>query len=506
MYIRILITVITIVTAFYFIIFKDYKIPIMCYGCESPEGLSKILFKCVVDTSKDSSLCKTATEINNLNNTKEKSKEITKSVFLELTKGIPDTIKKDLEVIFKKISEFTKNVLSIINNLTGNFFKFLKDTFSKIKEVVIQTATEFYNYILKPILDFFINEIIKPFKELASQLINHFKKIGESIKQAIQQFTGFVIDIGKFIMGTIEKIPIEIRKFMNTITNEMKKIINPVINFVRSLNIPIIIEEVVNFVRKIMNDIVNGINEYLVEPVKEVVSDKLEQASYFIKDKYQEIKIQVDNFLSILMIPIQEAVNFILFAGSAIVSSIIYFINEILHFDKIVVIIKDSIKTAKLTIGIIIDVIKEKILDPILDAFNSLKYLVSNFLRTVVGNIKRMFKTIINNVRLIFVKISEYLYKIGNFIFKNVSYISYHYIAGIVNKIIPFDIPTTIKINLFIFMFLGIFLLQFRSFFSNLEDNVILLLITLAIFTPMYFGFKSREIINLVNDELSKKT
>ena len=215
-----IVLVLVVVTVISIIIYK-YKLPLICYGCESPEGFSKYIFRCVNDTSQDSDLCKISNAIDQ--GTEGISKEfdkitiISRSVFKQLSQDIPDTIKNALSNIINEISGLISSLTVDITNLPENFIKFLNNAYSSMPEIYIKTRDELYTVVLKPIMDFLSEGIIKGISAIITQLMSFKQIVSDAISNTISKVTGVFVDLKNEIIKPLENLPKSLEAFINQI-------------------------------------------------------------------------------------------------------------------------------------------------------------------------------------------------------------------------------------------------------------------------------------------------
>jgi phage-related protein len=215
-----IVLVLVVVTIISIIIYK-YKLPLICYGCESPTGFSQYIFKCVNDTSQDSDLCKMSKAIDSgtegISREFDKITIISRSVFKELSKDIPDTIKTALTNIIDQISGLISDLIADIQNLAKNFTTFLNNTFSSIQNMYIRTRDELYNIILKPIIDFISGSIITPISTIITQLMSFKDIVSNAISGTISKVTGVFTDLKNEIIKPLKDMPKSLEAFINQI-------------------------------------------------------------------------------------------------------------------------------------------------------------------------------------------------------------------------------------------------------------------------------------------------
>ncbi len=224
---------ITLVCAILFAIAK-YKLPILCYGCEKPVGFSRYIFRCINDTSDDSSLCKISSAIDT--GTLEIMEDvdqiviITRAVFHELTTNIPATIKAVLSTIINKVEGVAQEIIKNLTELATNFGSFIENAFMDIKNEVITVASDIYNRIIQPVIDFISSNIINPISDLIALLIQFKDIISSGITQIVSDATGHFVKLGEDIVGVIGAIPDGIEFLINQLIDGLNFVVGSAVD------------------------------------------------------------------------------------------------------------------------------------------------------------------------------------------------------------------------------------------------------------------------------------
>lgn len=216
-----------------------YKIPIICYGCETQEGLSALFFQCVIDTSKDSEMCRISTTIDNISGEVGKvGGKITGAITHELGK-LPATIQVAYDNVMKVITDILTFIKTNMLFLKDQIVGFIDEAYKKVQTAIITTWEGFYNAIIEPIVNFIDSSIIKPILKAIQALKDLQALIKRSIVGAYNQVTGQVIWLKDQLINVIADLPKHILAFVNIIIDLINKAIegtvkgiNTAINFI----------------------------------------------------------------------------------------------------------------------------------------------------------------------------------------------------------------------------------------------------------------------------------
>ena len=329
-----------------------YKIPIFCSECEKPRGLSRHLFRCVVDEDK---LCSVSHE---LNSAKDYSinfamwlkdvvvNEIPAAVLKEIQKfyellqpikealrsmigkiqGIFDIIKKEF------IDKVTKVFTDLIENIT-NMFKNIKDgtvnmanliyqsidnirhnAIIKINDAITLIQAKIKEKILDPITDVFtqigsvFQKISDFFSSIASKILEPFYKIIDSLAGlciSIKEINFSVCPFG-FLWGIYDGIKDGITKAFDAILapltepfkavkiiiDDVKRKINEGINTVKTF-----IETQFNTIKKYITDAFEPIKTFFKE-IGDKIYNMYTKTKDFITDKLTELKDKIIKFFT----------------------------------------------------------------------------------------------------------------------------------------------------------------------------------------------------------------
>jgi phage-related protein len=211
---------IALVVVVFAILIFTYKIPIICYGCESPEGVSKYIFRCINDTAKDSEMCKISKNIDLLKkDISDQTSLITNAVLREITVELPDSIRVAIKKIIDQVSSIVAKIMEGVSEIRDKILGFISKAFEEVKNVVITSAEEFYKIIIQPIIDFINLLIISPITMLIQKLVEFKELVATSIEVSVKEVSGIGIKLKNEINGAIVKIPKSIEKFINIIVD-----------------------------------------------------------------------------------------------------------------------------------------------------------------------------------------------------------------------------------------------------------------------------------------------
>lgn len=195
-----------------------YKIPLVCYGCEEPGAITSLFFKCIIDTSKDSELCKITGNIDDLPaQITETGRRVTNAVVKEVTENIPKTIKIAYDNLMKEIEKIVKLIMENLDNFKVKVFEFIKDAYEDVKDVAIKSKDALIEKIIKPIMVYLTRFIVEPIKNLIQMLIDFKELLASTIQTAVKDITGVVVDLKNNLVNVISSIPKYIEEFINAI-------------------------------------------------------------------------------------------------------------------------------------------------------------------------------------------------------------------------------------------------------------------------------------------------
>jgi hypothetical protein len=262
-----------------------FKLPIVCYGCETPQGISKHIFRCINDTTENSEMCKVSRSIDRaIDQSAEKVRVITKAVFDELTISIPNAIKNTLNDLLDKISGLGNDIKNTIIDLYSKFTGFLSNTFTQIKSVVIKTLDQFYATIIKPIMDFISVQIVQPITQAIAMIVSFKEVVKIAITNAIRDVTGVMTSFTSKIIEPIMQIPKGIEYFINLLIrglNTMVKggvdVLNTSINGLLT-GVEVIVNAITGGINKVISGLTSGINtavNAVSQPIVNVINEIL---------------------------------------------------------------------------------------------------------------------------------------------------------------------------------------------------------------------------------------
>lgn len=195
-----------------------YKIPLVCYGCESPSGVSAMFFQCVVDTSKDSELCKISKNIDNLPaQIVDTGQRITTAIVQEVTENIPATINVAYNNLLNEIKKIVKLIMDNLDNFKVKVMEFIQIAYEEVLDVAIKTKDDLYKFLIDPIIKFISDYITTPIGILISKLVEFKDLIARSIETASKEMTGVVLNLRDNLINAISSIPKYLEDFLNVI-------------------------------------------------------------------------------------------------------------------------------------------------------------------------------------------------------------------------------------------------------------------------------------------------
>lgn len=515
------------VIAISYLIYK-YKVPVLCYGCDDFTGISADIFSCVVDSSEGSKLCEITRTVEKVfSDAAEKISSLSKAVYLELTKHIPEEIQAALMKMISTIQDLANNVYKAMKQLVIDAKDFIVKTFTAIKDFIVDTAVAFFNMIIKPILDFIYDRIIQPFieaiktvqdlaKQVADTIDGFLSKIGEEFNKfgkEIARIFKFIPDkiawlldqaidgINIMICGSkvlVDKIVKPIIDGVNVFSDgvkiprwELSKELNLGVFKIPGIAIPAIqlipgYEKVKGIPWKAGSGLENIIHDFGDCPAnKEALRGNLlpnitggfpnifEPLIKMVTDIFNGIKEAMIKVWEAFITPIKIILDAILGLLKGIINAITDLIKTMwAQFEAILKKIKDTIIDVGKFIG---KIIYDNIIKPVLDA---LEFIFNGIVSGIKAAIKGLSDTIdflIKGISDLFNKLADKIKEVANYVGKNLFYVIYFYYAKQCDWLVPFKISKTVKIQIVSFVLIIAALvysqaLQFvRMFFNNIQ-------------------------------------
>ena len=154
---------------------QKYRIPILCYGCEVPRGISNHIFRCVMDTSPNSHLCEVSNDMNHL-------KQNVTIFFNKIYKSanLPPDVLNQLYSIYDDINGLISSVTQNIENIIKKINEFITKTITDVQNEILLDITLFQTKVIDPVVNFINDTIVKEFTALQKS----FKDLGQFITDA----------------------------------------------------------------------------------------------------------------------------------------------------------------------------------------------------------------------------------------------------------------------------------------------------------------------------------
>jgi hypothetical protein len=176
------------------IIYAYYdKIPIMCYGCEKPEGTSAKFFRCINDTSENSPFCEMSKNLT-ADNIRKKINEFIKNVSDDILRMF-NQVKNIIGIIFTNIKTLISDIINIFLNFKRAIFEMMQSLLEKVKDIAVFTAKSLYNLVIKPIKEFIMMTIVNPIIKLITEIIKLKNYIIEIVSKVYEKIVGLKDDI-----------------------------------------------------------------------------------------------------------------------------------------------------------------------------------------------------------------------------------------------------------------------------------------------------------------------
>lgn len=303
--IKIILAILVVIAVYGYV----YKIPLVCYGCEEPGAITSLFFKCVIDTSKDSELCKITSNIDDLPaQITETGRRVTNAVVKEVTENIPKTIKLAYDNLMIEIGKIVRLIMENLENFRQKVFEFLKDAYEDVKDVVIKSKDVICEKLVKPVLKYLTQFVVEPIKNLIAMLLDFKDLLASSIESAVRDITGVVVNLKNNLVGVVSSIPKYIEEFINAImdiinfttdetVNRMNNAVSTVVGTTNtaiggmagavnqsSSAITNASKDIAKNVEKGVNEVVNGINTGVVDGVNTSLTKLVDGLKLAIND------------------------------------------------------------------------------------------------------------------------------------------------------------------------------------------------------------------------------
>lgn len=166
------------------LLIEKYKIPIICFGCDTITGFPSKIFRCVTDTTQGSKLCNMEVKYqeitNEISGNIDEVKEYTKLLFSEASK-IPGIIQEKLQELFTMVNDFVKQIEGTIVFLID----FIKNEFTKVFDTLVQnifsTFETFKEQTIDKLIAMFNLYIIGPIQNQITNILLLKKAIVDAI-------------------------------------------------------------------------------------------------------------------------------------------------------------------------------------------------------------------------------------------------------------------------------------------------------------------------------------
>lgn len=522
--------IISLIVIFCVIMLVTFKLPIMCYGCDSPKGLSKYIFRCVVDTAQDSPFCKMTTNYNrkiSKSNTDEVNSLIfSRQVFAELTTNIPATISDALLVIIQKIESVGNDIKSNLVNFSVNFKKYIDDTFNALQKELITSYNDFVTKAIIPILTWFITYIIDPINILVEYLLKFKQQIILSITNVSKNLAGPLLKINNSVVSDVKNISNGVTNLLKIFSTSVNSndVVKSANSFINNINNDV--NSTTNSANTITNMISNGIND-TINNIKSSLT-KLENVNIL---GYHPFEISPprnntnENFT--LNSPTQSIeMNTALNTIGTNMESTINIINSSINasigdaFDPLDKIIQEMLAlistfyTAIITsinngdvnklmsnmarefengvtfsYGECINIIMNNLIDPTLKILINIENDISDGISVITNTLSTTIHSLITKISELFDSLSDSFFALGKFTLNNAWYITYFGFGQLCDSIIPFNISITKKMNVIYFLLLTLIIVLIYGLIKLLVDSSIIIMTMLAILMIIFITF-----------------
>lgn len=483
-----------------YLIYK-YKVQVLCYGCDDFTGLSSDIFNCIVDSSKDSKLCEITKTVEKVfSDAVQKVSSLSKAVYLELTKHIPEEIQAALTRMISTIQDLAKDVYNNMKKMIKDVKDFIKKTFETIKDKIVNTVKDFFNTIIKPILDFIYQQIIQPFlnaiktvQDLAKQVADTLDKFLSSMGEEFNKFGKEIAKIFRFIPDKIAGIlDVAVDSINIAICGSkvlVDKIVNPIVDGINKfsggvkvpgvqltndinilgaripgINIPEIslipgFSKVKGIPWKEGSGLENKIRDFgdcpankealrgnLLPNITAAFPNIFEPLVRMVTDVFSSIRDAMIAVWEAFITPINIIIDTLLNILRGVINAVTQLINTLwVQFEAILERIGNDIKnTAKFIVNIIYDNIIKPTLDIIDGILEKIKTVIKNAVKTLTDTIDSLIKGLSN----LYNKLADKIKEFADYTRKHIFYIIYFYYAKQCDWLVPFSISKTVKIQI----------------------------------------------------------
>ena len=134
------------------LLIEKYKIPIVCFGCDTITGFPSKIFRCITDTTQGSKSCNMEVKyqeiVSEVNENIDEVKEYTKLLFSEASK-IPAIIQQKIQELFDMVNDFVKQIEATIVFLID----FIKIEFTKVFDSLVDNIFSTFETFKKETID-----------------------------------------------------------------------------------------------------------------------------------------------------------------------------------------------------------------------------------------------------------------------------------------------------------------------------------------------------------------
>jgi hypothetical protein len=210
-----------------------------------------------------------------------------------------------------------------------------------------------------------------------------------------------------------------------------------------------------------------------VKTITNELSKPINAASSFIKEIYDEN-----------MEPINKVIQDLITMSQALVEAVKTLFNRYLNQEYLDLMVSEIQKGVSYTYGMALEVIKEKVIKPMLNLLNILKEQLMKNIMMVVEIIKGIFKMVLGNLQTLFSKVADVLYETGKVVVKTSGYFIFYWLGKYVD-LIPLPVNITMKFNIIIFNAILFLYIMARPYLEEWR----LILFSTVLLGALSFGF-----------------
>lgn len=212
-----------------------YKIPIPCFGCQA----NGFWYRCIMDTGEGTASCEAHNQVKDRFDKAGRIMDqagVYMDELWDFTKTeLPGVIREFIATLKDQILGLKDRMAEKINQIIA----FLRDKvalfWSKMKGVAVNTYEKFMEYVINPVIKFFVANLLKPATMVFEKIMEFRELVWKVLSNAIDKLAN--IPIGNFVgdvVDVFEKIPEAMDNLKGLLIGLLNKIKNETIGVVNT--------------------------------------------------------------------------------------------------------------------------------------------------------------------------------------------------------------------------------------------------------------------------------